>query len=132
MSGVVLHAGIIEFGEFEPAAGSEPAHPGYVPAPTAGQAGYIFTAGGWVSPTALGVNPTFETVSKNLKSVQFTLSYTAGVLTSLTYSNGIVKTLNYTGGVLTSIVLSGATPSGISLTKSLSYTAGALTGVTYA
>lgn len=132
MSGVVLHAGIIEFGEFEPAAGSEPAHPGYVPAPTAGQAGYIFTADGWASPASLGVSPTFETVSKNLRSVACTLAYTSGKLTSLTYSNGVVKTLNYTGDVLTSIVLSGATPAGISLTKSLSYTAGVLTGVSYA
>lgn len=74
---------------------------------------------------------TFETVSKNLKSIPSTLSYTGDDLTSITYSNGIIKTLNYTGDNLTSIVLSGSTPEGIDLTKTLSYVGDDLTEITY-
>jgi hypothetical protein len=74
---------------------------------------------------------TFERVSKNLRSVDFVLSYTDGDLTTLTYADGIVKTLNYTAGDLTSVVLSGATPAGIDLTKTLTYTDGELTAVAY-
>lgn len=77
---------------------------------------------------------TFETVSKNLTSWNYTLNYTLGDLTSIVYTNGvdiITKTLYYTTGDLTSIVLSGDTPAGIDLTKTLTYTSGDLTGVTY-
>jgi hypothetical protein len=77
---------------------------------------------------------TFESVSKNIKSWNYILNYTAGVLTSIVYTSDastITKTLNYTAGVLTSIVLSGDTPSGIELTKSLNYTSGTLSGVGY-
>jgi hypothetical protein len=81
------------------------------------------------------LEPTFETVSKNLKAYPFVLNYTLGVLTSVVYTIGvttITKTLNYTGGVLTSIVLAGdGLPSGISLTKTLTYAGGNLTGVIY-
>lgn len=76
----------------------------------------------------------FETISKNLKTWDYELQYTAGVLTKIIYTNGvdsIEKTLNYTSGVLTSIVLSGDTPVGISLTKTLTYSAGQLTQVSY-
>jgi hypothetical protein len=78
---------------------------------------------------------TFETVSKNIKSWDFTLNYTGDTLTSLVYSNGtniITKTLNYTADTLTSIVLSGNTPSGIALTKTLGYTGDNLTSIAYA
>ena len=77
---------------------------------------------------------TFESVSKNIKSWDATLTYTGDNLTSVSYTDGvdtIVKTLNYTGDNLTSIVLSGDTPSGIDLTKTLTYTGNNLTGVTY-
>lgn len=77
---------------------------------------------------------TFETVSKNLTSWNYSLNYTLGDLTSIVYTNGvdtITKTLYYTSGNLTSIVLSGDTPAGIDLTKTLIYTTGNLTGVTY-
>ena len=67
------------------------------------------------------VEISFETLSKNLKSVNAVPVYTDGRLTGLNYANGIVKTLNYIGDQLTSIVLSGATPSGISLTKTINY-----------
>lgn len=64
--------------------------------------------------------PTFEIVSKNLRSVDFTQNYTGDVLTSITYDDGIVKTLNYdVNGDLVSVTLSGATPSGIALTKNI-------------
>jgi len=85
------------------------------------------------SSAALGEE--FETVSKNLKSYPYTLSYGVDGLSAITYDIGgglsIVKTFNYTLSVLTSIVLSGDTPSGIELTKTLSYTGIDLTGVAY-
>lgn len=77
---------------------------------------------------------TFESVSQNLKSWNYSLNYTLGELTSIVYTDGvntITKTLYYTTGDLTSIVLSGDTPAGIYLTKTLTYTTGNLTGVTY-
>lgn len=77
---------------------------------------------------------TFEYVSKNIKSWNYSLNYTLGSLSSIAYTDGnsvITKTLNYTGTQLTSIVLSGDTPSGISLTKALTYTGENLTGVIY-
>jgi len=77
----------------------------------------------------------FETVSKNLKAWDYTLSYTGDSLTSITYTAGaetIVKTLGYTGDQLTTITLSGDTPSGIELVKTLTYTGDSLTGVAYA
>jgi hypothetical protein len=78
---------------------------------------------------------TFESVSKNLKSKPYALTYTGGVLTSIVYTLGgglfITKTLGYTGSNLTTIVLSGDTPSGITLTKTLTYTGGVLTGIAY-
>lgn len=76
----------------------------------------------------------FESVSKNIKSWDFSLNYTGDKLTSIVYTdstNTITKTLNYTADNLTSIVLSGDTPSGIDLTKTLTYTSGNLTSVAY-
>ena len=77
----------------------------------------------------------YETVSKNLKSYPYTLTYGVDGVDTITYDLGgglsIVKTFNYTLSVLTSIVLSGDTPSGIELTKTLSYTGADLTGVVY-
>jgi hypothetical protein len=77
---------------------------------------------------------TFESTAKNLKSWDYSLNYSGGVLASIVYTNGvdtITKTLNYTGSTLTSIVLSGDTPSGIESTKTLNYTAGVLTSISY-
>lgn len=74
---------------------------------------------------------TFETVSTNLASLDSTLIYTSGNISSIVYSNGITKTFNYTGDDITSIVLSGSTPNGIDLTKTLTYTAGDVTGIAY-
>lgn len=77
----------------------------------------------------------FETVSKNLKAWDYTLSYTGDSLTSITYTSGaetITKTLGYAGDQLTTITLSGDTPSGIELVKTLTYTGDSLTGVAYA
>ena len=77
----------------------------------------------------------FETVSKNLKSYPYTLTYGVDGVDTITYDLGgglsIVKTFNYTLSVLTSIVLSGDTPSGIELTKTFSYTGADLTSVAY-
>jgi hypothetical protein len=84
--------------------------------------------------TNLYYKQTFETVNKNISSWDATISYSGGVVSSISYSNGVltvVKTFNYTGADLTSIVLSGDTPAGIDLTKTLSYTSGDLTGIAY-
>jgi hypothetical protein len=96
----------------------------------------VITNGGGTSQTVIDalerkVDVSFETISKNLKALNGSFTYTSGVLTSINYGT-ILKTLNYTSGVLTSIVLSGAgLPSGISLTKTLGYTSGVLTSITY-
>ena len=74
---------------------------------------------------------TYETVSKNLKGIPFSLNYSSGLLASVIYSNGITKTFIRTGSKITSIVLSGSTPSGIALTKVLGYTGDNLTSVGY-
>jgi hypothetical protein len=131
MSTVAPHAGIIDFGEYIPAVGGQPARPGSLPAPTPEQDGFVFTTEGWTDPAAVAAKATFESVSKNLPSADFTLVRTAGKLTALVYANGVTKTLNRTGGRLTSIVLSGATPAGISLTKTLIYDGTALVDVEY-
>lgn len=70
---------------------------------------------------------TFETVSKNLKAVSFTMIKVAGVLNSIVYANGITKQFQYSDGVLSSVTLSGATPQGITLTKHFNYSADSIT-----
>ena len=80
------------------------------------------------------IKDAFETVSKNLKSWDSTLTYTGSSLTSIAYTDGvstITKTLNYTSNKLTSVVLSGDTPLGIDLTKTLTYTGNKLASTTY-
>ena len=77
---------------------------------------------------------TFESVSKNIASSDYELTYNgAGDLTVITYANGIIKTWGYLGsGDLGTITLSGSTPLGISLQKSLTYNeAGDLISVSY-
>ena len=74
---------------------------------------------------------TFETVSKNLASDDATLNYTGEVLTSISYASGVIKTFTYGPDGLSTVVLSGAVPGGIDLTKTLTYTGGVLTGVAY-
>lgn len=64
----------------------------------------------------------FETVSKNLRSVNGVINFTGDLLTSIVYADGITKTLNYDAGeLLTSVVLSGSTPSDIDLTKTFTW-----------
>ena len=79
-----------------------------------------------------GSSNSFETVSANLSAYNYVINYNiSGDVSTIVYSNGVTKTLNYTGGNVTSIVLSGSTPSGISLTKTLAYTDGDVSGITY-
>ena len=82
-------------------------------------------------PQGASWEETYESVSKNLKGIPFSLNYSSGLLTSVVYSTGITKTFNRTGNKITSIVLSGSTPSGIALTKTLGYTGDNLTSVGY-
>lgn len=90
------------------------------------------TADTLYTPLGAGLETTFETVSANLPSSNATLNYNVGGdITSIVYSNGVTKTFNYTGTDITSIVLSGSTPSGISLTKTLTYSSGDVTGIAY-
>lgn len=78
--------------------------------------------GGVIIDVTGGISDSFETVSKNLQSYDYTINYNgSGDVSSIVYSAGITKTFNYTSGDVTSIVLSGSTPSGIDLTKSLTY-----------
>lgn len=87
---------------------------------------------GGSSSSSGGLSESFETVSSNLSAYDSTLNYNgSGDITSIVYSNGVTKTFNYTGTDITSIVLSGSTPSGITLTKTLTYTDGDVTGVSY-
>ena len=79
-----------------------------------------------------GGGSTFETVSANLSAYGNVINYDInGDVTSIVYSNGVTKTMNYTLGDITSIILSGATPSGIALTKTLTYSNGDVVGITY-
>ena len=91
------------------------------------------TIGG--SPNPIGLQETFETVSRNLKSYSAVLNYTGDVLTSMVYTvpavGTITKTLSYSSGRLVAVILSGDTPLGITLTKALTYTGDALTGIAY-
>lgn len=90
------------------------------------------TADTLYTPLGSGLESSFETVSANLPSSDSTLNYNgSGDITSIVYSNGVTKTFNYTGTDITSIVLSGSTPSGISLTKTLTYSSGDVTGIAY-
>ena len=73
----------------------------------------------------------FESVSKNLSDQDSVFGFTGDQLTSITYANGVIKTLGYTLGKLTTITLSGATPSGINLTKTIAYSGAAVSSITY-
>jgi len=78
------------------------------------------------------VEHSFETIARNLKARDATLSYSSGNLETIEYANGVTKTLAYDNGSLTTITLSGNTPAGIALNKTLSYNgAGDLIGISY-
>lgn len=81
---------------------------------------------------AIGLGRSFETIAKNLASVDAVLALNgAGDPGTITYANGVIKTFNYTGDKLTSIVLSGALPPGIGTVKTLAYTGDDLADITY-
>jgi hypothetical protein len=79
--------------------------------------------------------PTFETVSQNIKAWDSTLEWSADKLyrkiCTSTDGKVIAKTFYYSGDKLVAIVLSGDTPAGIALTKTLGYTGDYLTSVEY-
>ena len=80
------------------------------------------------------ISNSFETVSKNLRSYPHTSTDDWIDVTSIIYTTPtgtITKTFNRTGWVITSIVLSGDTPSGISLTKTLTYWTDILPSISY-
>ena len=108
--------------------------------------GYATASGNGLVSVSLGIeylasiggssaSDAFETVSKNLKSYPYVITYAGSDIDFITYtlpSGTIVKTFGYTLGVLTSLTLSGDTPSGINLIKTLHYTGSDLTSVSYA
>jgi len=91
----------------------------------------IAGGGGGSSSGQATAQETFETVNKNLKAYDATMSYGVDGLETVTYSNGIIKTLAYSPSGLQSVTLSGNTPSGISLIKTFVYSGGNLTGFIY-
>jgi len=78
---------------------------------------------------------TFETVSGNLKTYPYALSYSGNKVSTIIYDLGggmsITKTFSYTGNKLDTVVLSGDTPIGINLTKTFTYTGNNITSVAY-
>ena len=83
---------------------------------------------------AIGLE-SFESVAANALGYPATIAYNSdGSVNTVTYTvpaGTIVKTFSYSGGNVSAIVLSGNTPSGISLTKTLTYTGDDITGVSY-
>lgn len=78
---------------------------------------------------------TYETVSKNLKTFPYALTYTSGKLTRIEYTTDvgtIIKDFTYTGDLLTQIELSGDIPSGIKTKKAFTYdVSNVLTSISY-
>jgi hypothetical protein len=82
------------------------------------------------------LSSTYESVNKNLRSYPYTLTYSMGNVSTVTYDLGgglsVVKTYSYSAGKLTTVVLSGDLPVIFStLTKNFFYTGANLTSVTY-
>ncbi len=103
--------------------------------PTTKQAGDRFIVARGTSPAQVLLDDvlgsSFETVSKNLLSQSATLSFSGGNFTTTVYANGVTRTFSFSGDDLISIVLAGATPDGISLTKTYSYLDGNISAITY-
>lgn len=98
-----------------------------IASPTDGQ-GLVYdaTTEKWINRTISGsISETFESVLRNLKSYPTEFTYNVdNQVDTVVYtlpSGSITETINYTGTLISSIVLSGSTPSGVSLTKSFSY-----------
>jgi hypothetical protein len=92
----------------------------------------VITQGPIGPPGPLAV-PTFEYVSKNLKSLDFEIDYNVdGSIAVITYSNGVTKTFGYVSGNVSTITLAGSElPIGIDTIKTLQYDAGNVVGATY-
>lgn len=96
----------------------------------------ILGSGNLVVSGGGGLAEAFETVSKNLKSYDYSIAYTGDLVDEITYNLGgglsIVKSFGYNiDDTVSTIVLSGDTPSGIELTKTFTYTLGKVTSVGY-
>lgn len=80
------------------------------------------------------LSETYESISKNIKAYPYAFNKTGDVLDNIVYTTPdgtITKTFNRTGTVLNTIVLSGDTPSGISLTKTFNRTGSEVTSISY-
>ena len=118
-------------------AGGEQGPPG-AGLPTGGTVGDFLrkttTGTNWDSGAEL-TKISFETYSKNLKSVNYSFNFsTTGDLESIVYANGVTKTFQRdTAGVITSIVLTGTIPAEVThTTKTFNYnSSGTLTAIAY-
>lgn len=105
---------------------------GLAPSSGGGTTSFLRADGTWATPSGGGgFTDTFETVSKNLSASDATITYAGGNIDEIAYANGINKNFTYGVDGLETIVLSGATPGGIDLTKTLQYTLGEFTGFAY-
>lgn len=88
-----------------------------------------------ISSTGGGsVSETFESVLRNLKSYNSTISYSGDLIDTIVYtlpSGTVTETVDRTGNIINSITLSGDTPSGIDLIKTFNYTGNKITSFTY-
>jgi hypothetical protein len=96
----------------------------------------IFIPGGYNNPIGPGdITPSFEIISKNLKSYPYAITYSGKDIDYITYDLGggaaVVKTFGYSGKDLITVTLSGDIPSGIDTIKTLGYTGKDLTSVAY-
>ncbi len=77
----------------------------------------------------------YETVSKNLKSYPYVINRIGSIINTIVYTlslGTITKTFSYdVNNNVSSIILSGATPAGILLTKTFNYTGSILTSISY-
>jgi hypothetical protein len=79
------------------------------------------------------ISQTFETLSKNLKSFPYTISYNGTQIANLSYTTGggtMIKALNYSGDLIANIVISGTYLSE-TYTKTLTYANTSITGASY-
>ena len=79
------------------------------------------------------VDVSFETVSRNLDAADAAVTTNSiGVVTEVTYSNGVVKSFTFTGGgLIEALTLSGTTPNGIDLVNTFTYDGDDLTAISY-
>jgi Na+/phosphate symporter len=81
-----------------------------------------------------GFRTNYESIAKNLSVYPYVINKTAGVITSIVYSqdavNTITKTFTYNNGVLSYVTITG-TNLGATYTKTLTYSGSDIVGASY-